>query len=686
MKGINRTSSANAALPGESAMTSAMPPAIRELRDQGSLRDVDLYFADLVRRMSGKDEEPLLIAAALVSRFVGEGHICLDLRETAALRRYPNLDVAAGRAPETDRPLQVDLPAFDAWCAALRKADSCVGKPGERKPLILDNAGRLYLHRYWQYESFVAAKLKEMAAARPDPEFPANFGHLLATLFDAPVSMGGDRQRLAAFAALRNRLLIITGGPGTGKTYTAVQILALLTMTNPGAGEGGLRVKLAAPTGKAAMRLVESIRGAKKQDSPIPDARRADIPEEAATLHRLLGVIPGSPYFRHNAENPLDADVVIVDEASMIDLPMMAKLLMALAPRTRLILLGDMNQLASVEPGYVLGDICRAADLDAFSASMRDDYRSHTKLDIADAGTRWDGPTGIGDCLLRLSCSRRFPPDGPIGRLSAAVNDAASGHDADAAWPMLRELPEGDITCRDCPERLTDASGRPLKQLRHRIADGYADFLNADTPRQAFEALKRFRILCATRQGPHGVNALNRLVEAILSFEHVRAKPTQRKRRLNPGGEFYDHRVVMITRNDYSLGLFNGDIGVILQPRDGQGPRLVAFFEEASENGEPGYREIPPNMLPEHETAFAITIHKSQGSEFGSLLIILPPRDTRLLTKELLYTAITRVKRDDEHPESTGQVELWCSEAAFKAAVLRRTERSSGLRDALQAE
>ena len=654
---------------------------LAQLRDQGSLRDVDFAFADLIRRMSGGDDESLLLAAALASRVVGDGHICLDLRETAKRKVYPTLGTTEDG--EAEKPAQADLPTFTAWRAALRRAKPCVGKPGERKPLILDDAGRLYLHRYWQYERFVATRLKEMAETPAESAFPADLGKRLAALFDTPSDKGGDRQRLAAFAALRNRFLVITGGPGTGKTRTVARILALLAASTPDGGPPP-RVRLAAPTGKAAMRVMESIRAA-HADPDLEGLPTGAVPGEAATLHRLLGVIPGSPWFRHNAENPIDADVVIVDEASMIDLPMMAKLLMALGPATRLVLLGDMNQLASVEPGYVLGDICRSADVNAFTPAFLKSYRKATGLQVEDRGLgrKADGP--IADCLIELSYSWRFPADGPVGRVSRAIQEAVDEDGAEGAWQALREESGADdplITWRASPARLTDRRGRPVAALREVVIDGYRDFLAAETPAAAFAALSRFRVLCALRRGPYGVGGVNRFIEDILAFKYD-PKPDA-LRRLDPRGAFYDRRVVMVTRNDYSLGLFNGDIGVVLEDESGAGRKLVAFFESAAEDEADAFRRVPVNMLPEHETAFAMTIHKSQGSEFGALLILLPPRDTPLLTKELLYTAVTRVKPDPDRPATTGRVDLWCPEAVYKVAARRATARASGLREAMR--
>lgn len=669
-------------------MLDDLPKNLIGLYQQGSLRTIDVCFADLIRRISGEADETLLLSVALVSRFVGEGHICLDLCNLEKKEQYPWKVAAEETRKESsqEKLLQVALPDAKSWSNSLRRFPACIGTPKdqERRPLVLDDSNRLYLHRYWQYEQWVATKLREMAAPANPPLDPQNLGAKLKALFpDNHPPQGEERQRMAAFSALRNRLTIISGGPGTGKTYTVARILALLASDSEPARP--LRIRLAAPTGKAAVRMVESIREAKEKGKELVAYSQGAIPEGASTLHRLLGSIPGSPYFRHGATNPLQADVVIVDEASMVDLPMMAKLLQALGPDTRLILLGDSNQLASVEPGYVLGDICGSADVSAFSQPFLTDYVKATGLTPKDSALRWNGPVGFGDCLIELVYSMRFPPGGPVAAISSAVKAAESDQDAESAWNLLfsKAGPNADIALHAAPERLRDAKGRPLKNLRQIIVEGYKNFLDTETPEEAFGALDRFRVLCATRRGPYGVKTVNQLVEEILSFQDITERTRPCKNALNPTSAFYDHQVIMVTQNDYALNLFNGDIGVVLQWKDEvEKAHLGVFFEKSPDDPEP-FRSVPPNMLPDHETAFAMTIHKSQGSEFENLLILLPPLDSDLLSKELVYTAITRVKPDGSSYGRSGHIDLWCSEQVFKSAILRRALRFSGLKEAL---
>ena len=374
----------------------------------------------------------------------------------------------------------------------------------------------------------------------------------------------------------------------------------------------------------------------------------------------------------------------------MIDLPMMAKLLAAIGPEARLVLLGDMDQLASVDPGAVLGDICRAHDPERFSTACSAAYQSAAGAALTDAALSWDGEGGLEDCLVRLSYSRRFPPESAIGRISVAVNQTTDRAGAEHAWGVLQEQADAGsgVHLHDSAQGLADAKGLPRQELRQAILAGYRDILNADQPLEAFAALGRFRILCATRRGPFGVARLNRLIEDVLSLRQFNESPAELglARALQPTRGIYDRQVVMVTRNDYDLGLFNGDVGIVFpepDPAEPEEAKLVCWFEAMDADGNPALRSVPCNLLPDHETAFAMTIHKSQGSEFDNLLIVLPGEATPLLSRELLYTALTRARTDPDRPDDTGHIHLWCTPAAFQHAAAHPTTRSSGLRVAL---
>ncbi len=545
---------------------------LRQASLQGRLRPLDYHFARRIYELGG-EQPTLALAAALLSARVGAGDVCISLEMIRA--------EAAGYG------LGDEL--------ATLTASPMLGKPGEQTPLILE-ADRLYLGRYWWYEQAVARALRERAVAI---EPPAALEESLRRLFPGD-DEGSGGQRAAAELAARRRLAIISGGPGTGKTHTVTAILALLSELS----ETPLRIALAAPTGKAAARLSESIRRAKPR-IPCSDALRETIPEEARTLHRLLGLRPGRVEPRHNADNPLPVDLLVVDEASMIDLPMMARLLAALPPEARLILLGDKDQLASVEAGSVFADISAAE--------------------------------GLRDCVALLRHSYRFAGEEGIGRLAAAVNAG----DARAALSLLHG-PSADVGLFRAQDGALESTA-----LAH-----YRAIFEADDAETALASMERFRILCAVRGGPHGVERLNRRIERALGRSgHYRGRP------------------IMITRNDYAVGLFNGDIG-ILWPDAEAGGALRAWFIRPDGS----VQRLPPSRLPEHESAYAMTIHKSQGSEFDQVLLVLPDEESELLSRELLYTGITRARQG---------VVIRAGDALLERCIHGRTRRLSGLMDKL---
>jgi exodeoxyribonuclease V alpha subunit len=577
--------------------------------------DIDRHFARFMERLSGSPNPEVALAAAMASRSQGQGSICLDLR-TVAGTVFPN---------EGTR-VRLQLPALDTWVAALRKAP-VVGRPTEFKPLVLDGRERLYLHRYWEYESNLAKAILRRAELESGGMNEALLAEGLTRLFPVNSDAAGtDGQRIAASMAVRKNFCVISGGPGTGKTRTVVALLVLLLEQ---AGDQPLRIALAAPTGKAAARLQESLR--KWQEAlPCEAAVRARLPTESFTLHRLLGSLPDCARSKYDAENPLPFDVVVVDEASMVDLALMARLFAATPPAARLILLGDPDQLASVEAGAVLGDICHGGAAENQPA-------------------RATGP--LSACMGRLKMNYRFGADNGILALSQSIHDG----DADRVVGLLRETGAGfaGIIGAALPAR-----GQLKARMRERVVAFFRAVLEAGDPAAALKALNRYRILSPLRQGPYGVASLNQMGEEIL-----------RETQLIPGRDpWYAGRPILITRNDATLKLFNGDIGLLL-PEASSG-ELRAWFLDGGQIA----RSLLPVRLPAHETAFAMTIHKSQGSEFEEVLFILPDHDYPVLTRELLYTGVTRASQ---------RVEIWHEESILRAAVGRRIERTSGLREAL---
>ncbi|WP_305042374.1 exodeoxyribonuclease V subunit alpha [Geoalkalibacter sp.] len=599
------------------------------LLDQWDLSSMSRHFARFLGKLAGGGAPELELAAALVSQAAEQGHVCLDLRA-------PGL----GGPPPGDSPAP-PLPEPAAWAAALRQS-SVVGAPGDYRPLILDAQGRLYLYRFWRHERFLAEELRRRAALRTPPADAALLREGLGRLFGHGDGQGCDWQRVAALAALLHPLCVISGGPGTGKTSTVVRILALLVEQ---AATRPLRLVLAAPTGKAAARLAEAIRLA-RDGLPVDAAVRARIPGEALTLHRLLGSGRGGA-FRHHRGNPLACEVLIVDEASMVDLPLMAALLDALPATARLILLGDRDQLASVEAGAVLGDLCGAGGAaghsPAFAAAVAEFCGDRLPL-IAPA------PAPLADNLILLQRSYRFAADSGIGRLARCVNEG----DGPATLAALRAPEHEDVHWRPLP---------PANQLEGELEPlllaALRPTLQAHSAVEALAAFEGFRLLTALRHGPWGVEQLNRLAEKILA----------RRGLIHPATPFYAGRPILVTGNDYRLGLFNGDVGLIWPDPESNGA-LRAFFQQAG--GE--LRKIAPPRLPAHETVYAMTVHKSQGSEFDEVLLILPESPGELLSRELLYTGVTRARR---------KVAVWGEEDLLHRVVGRRVQRRSGLREAL---
>ncbi len=568
-------------------------------------RPIDRQAAAFLCRGVTENAELLRTVVSLLSQAVGQGNVCLDMEEIAG---------QLVRIPGKDEPLR--LPDASSLIAALRSLHT-LGGPGEHRPLILDAAGRLYLYRYFRYEALIADAIRARAASEIGSLDEAALAATLDRYFP-PSENAEDRQRQAALTALRRHFSVISGGPGTGKTTTVVRILGLMLEQQ---GGERLRIAMAAPTGKAAARLASSITSL-REALPCADEVKRAIPSQVTTIHRLLGTLPGSTGFRHNERNPLPCDAVIVDEASMVDLPLMTALVSALPAHARLILIGDRDQLASVEAGAVLGDICRSAESPGSS---------------------------IAGCVTVLDRNYRFGDGSGIAALSRAVN---AGDDSEALR-LFADSGSATIAIEATPTRET-----LKKRLAAPVLEGFRAYLEAGTPAEALRFFDRFRILTALREGPWGAAGMNHAAETLLHEAGL----------IRLDSQFYRGRPVLVTENDYTHKLFNGDTGIILP--DPESGHLRAFF--AAPDGT--IRAILPEFLPRHETAFAMTVHKSQGSEFDRVLIVLPPEDSVLLTRELIYTGITRAKQS---------VTIWSDDAVFSAAVKRRTERRSGLGERL---
>lgn len=597
---------------------------LNQLYRNGTVFEIDRQFARLMARYVEQDKDIVQIAAALVSRTTALGNVCLDLN------RAIHVEGTTGDGDARDCVIEPS-----EWKRALNRSP-VVGRPGEFKPMIMDRS-RLYLHRHWQYEQNVAQGIRQRCRnITSNDGIHSELADDLRRLFPE----GDDRQRDAVLSALTQGFTVISGGPGTGKTYTIAKLIVLMQKINTGSD---LRLKLAAPTGKAAMRLQQSIETAMAAMG-YDQAVQQFAGDNTQTLHRMLGARVGRSGYHYHAGNQLPVDVVMVDEASMIDLALMNALMAALAPESRLVLIGDMNQLASVEAGAILGDICR--DVSDGSRSVMPTNRSSVR------------DNALEDRIVVLRHGYRFANKSGIDDLAAAVNAG----ETQSALDVLRNQANTDVALKE----IEDPGGLQMavaSLTKASIAPGFA----TPNPLEALARMERLMILSPLRNGPYGMHAINGYVEQTLiklGHKHI-------------GGplddSWYAGRPVMVTCNDYYHNLFNGDLGIALKNSEATDASLSVFLPDGGD----GFRQVRPQQLPAHQTAFAMTVHKSQGSEFDRVILVLPDRESAILTRELVYTAITRAR---------GGVEIWGSERSLEIAIRQRIHRSSGLGDLLWAE
>lgn len=601
--------------------------------DAGVLAPADVHVAQRLGTLTGESDDRVLLAAALTVRGTRTGSVVLDLT-----------DAAGTIAPDTEdaEQLVVEMPwpALDGWINACAASPLVTGTTGGPPMQMLGS--RLWLDRYWRQEVQVADDLLRRSADRPDDVHLAQLRADLDSLF---ADDSAPDQRLAVAVAALSRVAVIAGGPGTGKTTTVAQLITvLLRRLGP-----GLRVALAAPTGKAAARLEEAVHSAAGQ---LTDDDRAALARlSASTLHRLLGWRPGtSSRFRHDRDNHLPFDVVIVDESSMVSLTLMARLLEALGPATRLILVGDPDQLASVEAGAVLGDLVDPDDIGPVTAEFRSRLTSAT--DDVPSAERADEPGArLGEAVVRLRTVHRFDAGGPIAELAGLVR-AGRG---DAALSLLRSAPDG-LIFHEIDDQAA-VSGPALEDIQSRVVDHETSLIGAASAENvvaALDALDRHRVLCAHRAGPRGVRHWSDLAEQWLA-PHVQAR----------GDGRYAGQPLLVTSNDYEIGLYNGDTGVVVR----QGDDLVAAFRRG---GSPIILPLVRigNVRPLH----AMTVHRAQGSQFESATMLLPLATSPLATRQTFYTAITRAARE---------VRLVGSADSVITCVQRHAARATGLRDRL---
>ena len=615
---------------------------LQALAKTGALRTLDHALAQSLRRLDPDTPDAVLAAAALASLAVSAGHAGFDPTAPQRLVEDP-----------------IDWPTPEAWRQALESSrwvacpESGDAESPSDAPLVFEH-GLVYLRRYREYERRLAEGLRRIGGIAPDStdavedtegqgaQVPAHLTDLFARLFPEAAT-GEDLQAQAAAAALHHNLRLVTGGPGTGKTTAITRMLVLLVAQALQAGAAPPRIALAAPTGRAAERMAESVRNAVSAltEAGIDPALCAHLPTAGTPLPRLLGTLPDSPSFRHHADNPLPFDVVVVDEASMIDLPLMAKLVEAVPDGARLVLLGDPDQLPSVEAGDVLTGILAAAN-----ASFEGARHARETSDPSAAAAVFPARH------IHLTRGWRQSAELDLAPLAAAVREG----DSDTALALLRS---GELSGVHFHEGNVD----PLQTHREHLLAHWTSLAEATNPAEALANANRLRILTAVREGPHGARSLNARIESLLS-ESGLAGTRRGAGPASAAGRYFHGRLLLITENSYRHGLFNGDIGICL--RDDSGTVMVWFPGDDPQSPRPFH----PAALPAHDSAFAMTVHKAQGSEFDEVWLVLPARPNRVLSRELLYTGLTRA-RDVLH--------LDASTAILKDALARHVVRWSGL-------
>ncbi|MDZ7715027.1 MAG: exodeoxyribonuclease V subunit alpha [Balneolaceae bacterium] len=603
---------------------------LKKLENSESLSAIDVAVCSFLKDTTHSVSDEVLIAAALVSYKYREGDVCLELDDSS-------LSVIAKSFKK------LEIPSAKELLKALRKSP-VVGKPGDFKPLILEDDKRLYLHKLWKYERMLADHiLTKSRDKQQDIDLPW-VNEKLDQLFQGGKSDIDtlDWQKVAAVLALLNNFTVISGGPGTGKTTTVIRILALL-IEQAMEKNKEISVALAAPTGKAASRLKASLSGI-KSSLLLTEEVKQNIPDEAVTIHQLLGARRHSSKYKYHADNPLPLDVLIIDEASMIDQVLMSKLMDALLEDTKLILLGDKDQLSSVEAGSVLGNICNLN-----SNSISESYKTLLEtisLQIPDKNIETT-PKPLTDNIILLQKNYRFDEQGGIAMLSDHIKNGRG----EEAVSVLQDSSIKDASIEPVEE------WESFKKELQKLANNYLeDISNCTDATDYFEAYNEQGLLTAHRKGFLGVEFLNEQVELYI----------KQKKGISVYQKWYEGRPVIINKNDYNLGLYNGDIGICTS--DPQGTWQIMFLKDG------GTVYIAPSRLPDFDIAYALTIHKSQGSEFGKVALIVPDEHSKLLSRELLYTGISRARK---------AINIYGSSKVFKKGIQREIHRSSGLKNKL---
>jgi exodeoxyribonuclease V alpha subunit len=610
---------------------------LKKLYDNGFIDKIGYYNALFVSKFCKENNKVLIqMSSALISYCLDKGHTCVELKD------FEGQDLNSFKENENESKVNNILfhfPHIEEWIEKLKNS-GVVGLLDNNKPLVIDGKGRLFFQKYYKYEKELAEKILSKAQSIK------SFNDITLQRLTKAINLlfennknSIDYQKLAAEVALLKDICIISGGAGTGKTYTATLILSLLLVESP-----SYKTALAAPTGKAANRLLESIN---IHYSIFKDRLQGMLdkstPDKCFTIHRLLGASSSKLGFYYNEDRPLPYDILIVDEVSMIDLVLMVHLFRALKKDAKIILLGDKNQLTSVEAGTVLGEICNIGTMNNFSSEMIE------KLKIFDSTNLTQyldtGAYKLQDCMVELVENKRQSDAPEIDRLAQFTNLGKS--------PKALEL------IKHSDNNIQFIAYNKLHDKIGVLVEGFYESLIKDKTldiEKAFERLNKFRILSPFRDGPFSVKFMNKYVENILINKKI----------IKPFDYWYTGKPILIHKNDYNLNLFNGDVGLCFKDEN----ETFVYFE--------GKGKIYPSLLPEHETAYAMTVHKAQGSEFDEVLLILGNRmHKELLNKQLLYTAITRAKK---------QLYICGDEDLIEYAILHPIKRYSALGDHLKTE
>lgn len=578
----------------------------------------DHYFARFIASVCTHDTELVYQCSLLLCTALRQGHTCLNLSNVNLIN---SLAAAVSLPPLLHTPEELKTRLL---------TQAAVGSPGAYRPLIFDGS-RLYLYRYWRYEHDLATSLVCRARLSTNATSPPVANEKI------------DLQEMAIFGATSRQLTILTGGPGTGKTRTIAQMLIALLQATP----AHLRIALAAPTGKAAARLIDTLNDAVASLN-LPTNLSASLPRESFTLHRLLGTIPYSPRFKHHELQQLPFDVIIIDEVSMVDTALMAKLVAAIPLRCKLILVGDSDQLPSIEAGSVFADMCSTEP--PVSCTVAEPGVDNELETVHPLPTPTDP---LAPCRVNLIKNYRFLENSGILAVSQAIRTGNSI----GALTLLKDPAYTDCHWIELPH---------AEALRSTLTEriyAFATTLNAiKDPQKALLYSNRLRILCALREGPWGINACNETVQQM--FGNKKRQATQ--------PDYYAGMPIMITANSYPLNLYNGDTGILL-PDPVSPHTLVAYFSL----GGGSLQQFPLVRLPTFTCAYAMTIHKSQGSEFDEVVVVLPPVTSPLLTRELLYTAFTRARK---------KIELWSPRAVLEQTIKTKDERMTGLHNCLHQQ